>query len=219
MKSDQIVKHLKSILARHQAAAEEARRTYGSNKKYSRSKVQELLTSAEAAIERYAPQGSPYVENSRRTKGYAAEPRLESLLGIVEALQEDYRAGALAPIQELIRAEVFDDFLEMGEHLLDQGYKDPSAVVIGSVLEQHLRKLCDRSGIPTALPDGKPKKADLLNSELAANKTYEKLDQKSVTAWLDLRNDAAHGHYDRYGAEQVRLLLLGVRDFINRTRS
>ena len=124
---------------------------------------------------------------------------------------------ALAPIQELIRAEVFDDFLEMAEHLLDQGYKDPAAVVIGSVLEQHLKRLCDRVKIPTDL-NGKPKKADLLNSELTAKKVYEKLDQKSVTAWLDLRNDAAHGDYDKYAAAQVKLLLLGVRDFLNRTR-
>jgi hypothetical protein len=144
--------------------------------------------------------------------------RLQCLIGTIEALRKDYKAGALAPIQELIRAEVFDDFLEMSEHLLDQGYKDPAAVVIGSVLEQHLRKLCDCFKIPTQL-NGKPKKADQLNSELAAKKVYEKLDQKSVTAWLDLRNDAAHGRYDKYGAEQVRLLLLGVRDFINRSRS
>jgi hypothetical protein len=47
--------------------------------------------------------------------------RLESLMGIVEALRHDYADGGLAPIQELIRAEVFDDFLEMSEHLLGLG--------------------------------------------------------------------------------------------------
>jgi hypothetical protein len=181
-------------------------------------KMTELLASAQAAISRYAPPSSAYLDEVNFEGSVVNAYRLPCLIGAIEALREDYKAGALAPIQELIRAEVFDDFLETSEHLLDQGYKDPAAVVIGSVLEQHLRKLCDRAKISIQL-NGKPKKADLLNSELTGKKVYEKLDHKSVTAWLDLRNDAAHGHYDKYGTEQVKLLLLGVRDFINRTRS
>ena len=64
--------------------------------------------------------------------------------------------------------------------------------------------------------NGVPKKADLLNSELTKQQVYSKLDQKNVTAWLGLRNDAAHGNYDAYGKEQVGLLIAGVRDFISR---
>jgi hypothetical protein len=37
-----------------------------------------------------------------------------------------------------------------------------------------------------------------------------------VTAWLDLRNKAAHGQYADYTKEQVALTLQGVRDFISR---
>jgi hypothetical protein len=63
---------------------------------------------------------------------------------------------------------------------------------------------------------GTPKKADLLNSELAAAGAYSKLDQKSITSWLDLRNKAAHGKYSEYTKEQVVLTLQGVRDFMVR---
>jgi hypothetical protein len=140
-------------------------------------------------------------------------------MGIVEALFHDYEAGALTPIQELIRAEVFEDFLDMAEHLLDAGYKDSAAVYTGGVLEQHFRKLCDRIGALTQQPNGNPKTMDTLNSELSAQGVYTKLDQKNVTAWLGLRNKAAHGNYSEYAGEQVRLLILGVRDFVHRTRS
>ena len=34
-----------------------------------------------------------------------------------------------------------------------------------------------------------------MNNDLACGNSYTKLDQKSVTAWLDLRNRAAHGRY------------------------
>jgi hypothetical protein len=56
-----------------------------------------------------------------------------------------------------------------------------------------------------------------MNSELAANNVYSKLDQKSITAALDLRNKAAHGQYGEYSKEQVSLTYQTVVDFIART--
>jgi len=107
----------------------------------------------------------------------------------------------------------------MAEHLLSQGYKDPAAVMIGSVLEENLRQLCsnneieiefDKDGILIA------KKADRLNSDLAKAEIYTKLDQKAVTMWLDLRNKATHGKYDEYTKDQVELMLHGVTEFLAR---
>ena len=108
----------------------------------------------------------------------------------------------------------------MAEYLLKEGYKDPAAVMIGSVLEEHLRQLCFRNSIPIEIiKDGKtnPKKADLINSELASVNVYNKLDQKSITSWLDLRNKAAHGKYLEYTKEQVEIMYQGVTNFISRT--
>jgi hypothetical protein len=180
---DRILKQLDAVLARHERAVD----AYPNDLPLS--KVKELLTSAQAAIERLAPPRSAYAVNCKvALKEHSPiEWHLEVLMGIVTALRHDYEAGSLVPIQELIRAEVFDDFLEMAEHLLDHGSKDPSAVLAGGVLEQHLRTLCGRTGISTET-NGKPKKADAINSELTAAAVYSKLDQKSVTSWLDLRN-------------------------------
>ena len=101
--------------------------------------------------------------------------------------------------------------------------KDPAAVLVGGVLEGHLQKLCVKSGIATQVTDenGKPrpKKAERTNSDLAGREVYSKLDQKSVTAWLDLRNKAAHGHYDEYTRKQVELMSQGVTDFLARHRA
>jgi hypothetical protein len=55
-----------------------------------------------------------------------------------------------------------------------------------------------------------------MNSEIAGAGVYTKLDQKSVTAWLDLRNKAAHGKYAEYTREQAALMLRGVMDFAAR---
>ncbi len=42
------------------------------------------------------------------------------------------------------------------------------------------------------------------------------LEQKGVTRDLDLRNKAAHGHYDLYDKSQVELMLRSVSDVIRR---
>ena len=170
-----------------------------------------------ATIDRLAPVGSSHSKAAGMlmtqygvTNAYAVGP----LLGILKAMRADYAAGYLSSVAELIHADVFADFLEMADHLLAQGYKDPAAVMTGSVLEEHLRKLCDKSGINTT--NGAQKKVDLLNAELAGTGVYAKLDQKNVTAWLDLRNKAAHGKYAEYTKEQVQALLDGVRHFMVR---
>jgi hypothetical protein len=108
----------------------------------------------------------------------------------------------------------------MAEHLQEAGYKDAAAVMTGSVLEQHLRQLCQKHNIPVSeLKDDKdvPLKADRLNAELAKKSAYNAIEQKQVTAWLGLRNDAAHGHYTKYDAEQVRQMIVGVTSFMART--
>jgi hypothetical protein len=139
--------------------------------------------------------------------------------GILLAVRQEIEGGWLFSVKGLISAEIFADFLDMAKYLLDEGYKDASAVMIGSVLEEHLRQLCVKNSISTeTIKDGKPiaKKADLLNAELAKVPVYNKLDQKNVTAWLDLRNKAAHGNYSDYTREQVNLMYSAVSDFMSR---
>ncbi len=160
-----------------------------------------------------------YVEFNKQAKD-ATPYDTEEGRGILKAAKQEIDGGWLFTVKGLISAEIFSDFLEMGEYLLKEGYKDPAAVMTGSVLEEHLRQLCLRNSISIeTIKDGKPfpKKADLLNSELASANIYNKLDQKSITSWLDLRNKAAHGQYSEYTKEQVELMYQGVTNFISRT--
>jgi hypothetical protein len=183
------------------------------------SDVAEILQRMMGVIERLAPPGTSYASNARAIQvqfNTGHGPAAKYIVGILRALRSDYLDGYLQSVTELIHADIFSDFLEMAEYLQAQGYKDAAAVIVGSVLEEHIRKLSLKHGIAIAQPGGAPKKANLLNSELAAATAYSKLDQKNVTAWLDLRNKAAHGNYDEYTREQVALLVQSVRDFLVR---
>lgn len=140
--------------------------------------------------------------------------------GILRAIKQEIDGGWLATVRGLVSAEIFTDFLEMAGHLLQEGFKDPAAVIIGGVLEEHLRQLCTKNGMdPTYQKDGKdlPKTADRMNNELAGAGAYNKLYQKNVTGWLDLRNKAAHGQYKEYDVRQVELMEAGVADFMAKT--
>ena len=78
------------------------------------------------------------------------------MLGVAKAIKHEINHGLLVNFKSLAQAEVFADFLEMGEYLLEEVYKDAAAVIIGSVLEDGLRKLSERSGLSIVTGSGKP---------------------------------------------------------------
>ena len=143
----------------------------------------------------------------------------EEGIGIMTAARNELERGWLQTTRGLLSGEIFADFLEMADHLLSEKYKDAAAVIVGSSLEEHLRQLAIRANVHTTRRKDDtdvPLNAEALNAELAKAGVYVTSEQKNVTAWLGLRNDAAHGHYDAYDEAQVRLMLEGVRQFISR---
>lgn len=141
-------------------------------------------------------------------------------IGVLKAAKQELDGGWIFTKKAIISAEIFSDFLDMAQHLLSEGYKDAAAVMAGSVLEEHLRHLCEIHKIDISIVKYHKiiyKKAELLNSELRNVEAYNLLDQKSITSWLDLRNNAAHGKYSAYTKDQVVLFMQGITDFISRT--
>jgi hypothetical protein len=166
----------------------------------------------------YGREHPHFTEFSENTKSYF--PRdVECGSAILKAIRGEIEGGWLFTVRGLVTAEVFTDFMDMAEYLLESGYKDPAAVIAGSTLEGHLRQLCMKNGVPVVKQkDGKdvPQKADQLNIDLAKAEVYAKLDLKNVTAWLDLRNKAAHGEYTVYNADQVKGMITGIAEFMAR---
>lgn len=138
---------------------------------------------------------------------------ISQMLGIANTIKHEFEKGLLSNIRALLQADIFADFLEMGEYLLNEGYKDPAAVIIGAVLEDSLRKLCDKNGIATTKNNGKPLTIEPLNTALANSNVYSKLVQKQITSWAHVRNKAAHSEYNEYDHKQVKMMLLFVQNF------
>lgn len=157
-------------------------------------------------------------QDSEHYKNFSTQPGKQGLsysptrraLGVLKAALEDYEGGYLFRLRELIETEVFSDFLDQANALLDAGYFAPAAVVIGTVLEDGLRRLSLRAGIE--LSD--TPKLDRLNADLAKAGVFSKLVQKRITAIADIRNSAAHGKWDAFTADDVKDMYSWVTRFL-----
>ncbi len=107
-----------------------------------------IITRARAVVNRIAGKNSDYYKKIEeyidQYQQWEARhnSKIQSIMGTVDALLLDLEADYLKSLTELIHDDIFSDYLEMAESLLDDSFKDASAVIAGSTLEEHLRKLC-----------------------------------------------------------------------------
>jgi hypothetical protein len=170
-------------------------------------------TEAMNLIRRSCGQDSDHYRELKRladTKETSTNSRFFShCFGVVEAAKRDFDSGLLFDMRRLISAEILGDFIEQAEVLLANGYHVPAASLAGAILEDTLRKLCDKHSIP--IPTST--KIDSLNAELVRAGIYDKLVQKRITALADIRNNADHGHFEKFKVEDVEDMVKWVRSF------
>jgi len=131
---------------------------------------------------------------------------------ILKAAKEDIEGGYLKKLEDLVAADIFTDFLEMAEYLLEQGYKDPAASLIGAVLEDGLRKIAKHNGITVKSKEN----ISSLNHKIADAQIYNRLVQRQVEVWNEIRDNADHAKFSEYDADLVKDMCSGVRDFLEK---
>ena len=111
----------------------------------------------------------------RRTIGaYTRRLGAEVGLAILRAASEDVKHGYLGNLQQMAAAEVFSDFLDQVDYLLEHGHKAAAATVAGAVLENGLRSLAARSDVAVKERDD----LTALNNKLAEKTVYSRLRQQ-----------------------------------------
>ncbi len=135
---------------------------------------------------------------------------VEKGLGILRAAQTEIDFGALPGIEALFSAEIFEDFLSMAEHLLDQKYFAVVPSLVGAVLEDGLRKISKRKGVTVKQDDN----IAGLNTKLFDAKAYSPLFRKKIEVWNSIRNNADHGKFELNSQQDVGQMLEAVRGFL-----
>lgn len=132
---------------------------------------------------------------------------------VVESVLEDIKGDYFFESKQLLEAEVYSNFLDQSEALLNSGYKDAAAVIVGGVLEQHLRSMCAKRNISLLKSNGGNKMINEMNDDLARVPVFNLHVKKQISTWADIRNNAAHGNYSAYQKTDVEFLLNGIRRF------
>jgi len=96
--------------------------------------IRTMVGRFQAAVDRLTVPGSTYAQDMERLRVERGQEGdawawLRELAGIVTALRDDVQAGWLESVVELAHADTYNGYLEMGEGLVAQHYKDAAAVI------------------------------------------------------------------------------------------
>jgi len=172
------------------------------------------------ALESICPPGHPLrkdmeVTLSSRLNDYDTTAKIAA---IGKTLRDAIHRNTLTTFGQVVHREMFDDFLTMADHLLSEGYKDAAAVIAGTSLESHLRQLCIQNGVSITITKQEKlinKTAGPMNNDLRSASVYDATQQKLNSAYIDIRNHAAHGNYSKYSDQDIKTMLMAVRTFLN----
>jgi len=176
--------------------------------------LQRLAVRQRASIDRCSFPGSSYSAEARALDAQPLHVKVPGLIGIVQALRDDLSSGWLSSAEELVHADLFSEIFEQARELLDKGYEDPAAVVIGTVLESQIKLLAVKYSIDPYDSNGRPKNVDRLRADLVKDGAFNKIVGAQITSWLAIRNAAAHGDFGEYDDQLVRDLLRDVAQFL-----
>lgn len=173
-----------------------------------------FATASRAAIARIAGLSSEFYRVLPATPpqvdvlGYGGS-FISGITGALAALQNAVRGGLLVTLENQLRANVYDDFLVQAEELLKANYHVAAMVLVGGVLEDHLRKLCDARKLKWSGNGSISKYNDLLRDTIYPQPTWRRIQGVG-----DLRNDAAHGQGTSIKVDDVKDSLQFARRFL-----
>ncbi len=157
----------------------------------------------------------------QRTRNSGTPSVLENINGTLRGLKDVYENGFLDDLEARVAANISADYMTQVEGLLDEGQPGqydhvPGAVLCGAVLEDALRRLCERQTpqVATRKPNGDPKNLNSLIQDLQKANVFNKLKADQLRSWAKVRNYAAHGEFSEFNRDDVELMVSGVKNFL-----
>ncbi|AHJ27845.1 DUF4145 domain-containing protein [Nodularia spumigena CS-584] len=146
---------------------------------------------------------------------------LEICISNLKAIKEDYEQGFLGDLMLQVEAEIAADYMGQAEKLLAEGTSGkydhvPAAVLSGAVLEKALRTICIKQTPPisTIKENGEPLTLNPLIDVIKKAGIFNELKAKQLRAWADIRNQAAHGEFEKFTRSDVELMIKGIENFL-----
>ncbi len=146
---------------------------------------------------------------------------LEDISGTLQGLKDIYQNGFLDDLETRVAANISADYMTQVEGLLGEGIPGqndhvPAAVLCGAILEDALRRLCERQTpqVVTRNQHGQPKNLNSLIQDLQKANVFNKLKADQLRSWAKVRNYAAHGEFSEFNRNDVEQMVNGVKNFL-----
>ena len=137
---------------------------------------------------------------------------LQIVKGILEGTKNNIENGLISEITENITIDIKTDFLNSAQEFIENGQKDPAAVLGCVVLEDSLKKLSKKNLIEGM----QNKEMSVVANTLLSKKIIDNSTHSSILSFKNLRNAAFHAQWHEISLESVKLLLTFLPIFINR---
>ncbi len=142
-------------------------------------------------------------------------------LGILSAARTELQGDWVETTRASITSEILAEFLTMAKIHIETGNLNSAAILIGAVIEKHLRNLCLANGIsPTneQLQSATLKKAAQLTGEAYKKNLYNRRQHKKILSWLELCNIAAQNTINDISVEQLTSMHEDATRFMSQTQ-
>jgi hypothetical protein len=146
-----------------------------------------------------------HLDSFNQIESSCAHPaaKMAMLIGILDSALDSIEDGFIGNIRHLLHANLFGNIIEQAEELLKAGHTIPAAVLGRIVIEEWLRDLSEKEGIPNHDSD----KASILNDELKKRNVFALPRWRQIQGFLDVGNSAAHGKIEEFNESDVRRVL------------
>jgi hypothetical protein len=184
--------------------------------------VQKWLINYKSLLDQIIPTDSIHrqllvQDNSHLGYSYQLKIYVSQLRG----LKDDFDKGFFSNLSLQVEAEIAADYMAQAEQLLTKGQSGqydhvPAAVLTGAVLEKGLRTICTNQTPPLSIvtPKGDPLMMNRLIDDLKKADVFNELKAKQLRGWVDIRNAAAHGHFDQFTRSDVETMIGGINNFL-----
>ncbi len=140
------------------------------------------------------------------------------VFGVVKALRDDIRQGRYSPAPDPVYFDphAFVGFLNVAMNQLSRGDIRAAAVLAGSTLETHLRKMAARSGLEIEDAAGNILPVSGVITALVGTEALGAEEKERVDVWLGIRETASTDGADLLSEDQVRTMIAGINAFLTR---
>lgn len=178
--------------------------------------AQSWMTSAANAIQQVAPTGSFFREEIERLmandqlKGGIPETVVQKVLGVLQSVHLEAKAGLLVKLEDQVVATAFDDFLDHARDHHKSGKLKEAAVLASAVLEDTIKRIAVKNQV-----DPKGFSLDPLIDELAKRNVFSPVKAKRIKSFAGVRNHALHAEWDKLDLKDVGAQIAGVRELLD----